>query len=92
MLPPGCCSRCVWSTRSTSLVLGSLLARAPIVVCSRGSQQKYCVHCWTHEPRKRLVYADLVVYEARNLKGLFEPRYTSFDLPYKEILARIRGS
>ena len=38
MLPPGCCSRFVWPTRSTSL-----LARAPIVVCSRGSQQKYCV-------------------------------------------------
>ena len=32
-------SRFVWPTRSTSL-----LARAPIVVCSaRGSQQKYCV-------------------------------------------------
>ena len=29
MLPPGCCSRFVWPTRSTSL-----LARAPIVVCS----------------------------------------------------------
>ena len=38
MMPPGCCSRFVWPTRSTSL-----LARAPIVVCSRGSQQKYCV-------------------------------------------------
>ena len=38
MLPPGCCSRFVWPTRSTSL-----LARALIVVCSRGSQQKYCV-------------------------------------------------
>ena len=38
MLPPGCCSRVVWPTRSTSL-----LARAPIVVFSRGSQQKY----WT---------------------------------------------
>ena len=38
MLPPGCCSRFVWPTRSTSL-----LVRAPIVVCSRGSQQKYCV-------------------------------------------------
>ena len=38
MLPPGCCSRFVWPPRSTSL-----LARAPIVVCSRGSQQKYCV-------------------------------------------------
>ena len=30
MMPPGCCSRFVWPTRSTSL-----LARAPIVVCSR---------------------------------------------------------
>ena len=38
MMPPGCCSRFVWPTWSTSL-----LARAPIVVCSRGSQQKYCV-------------------------------------------------
>ena len=38
MLPPGCCSRFVWATRSTSL-----LARAKIVACSRGSQQKYCV-------------------------------------------------
>ena len=38
MLPPGCCSRFVWPTWSTSL-----LAHAPIVVCSRGSQQKYCV-------------------------------------------------
>ena len=38
MLPPGCCSRFVWPTWSTSL-----LARAPIVVRSRGSQQKYCV-------------------------------------------------
>ena len=38
MMPPGCCSRFVWPMRSTSL-----LARAPIVVCSRGSQQKYCV-------------------------------------------------
>ena len=38
MLPPGCCSRFVWPTRSTPL-----LARAPIVVCSRGSQRKYCV-------------------------------------------------
>ena len=40
VLPSGCCSRFVWPMRSTSL-----LARAPIVVCSRGSQQnqKYCV-------------------------------------------------
>ena len=38
LLPPGCCSRFVWPTRSTSL-----LARALIGVCSRGSQQKYCV-------------------------------------------------
>ena len=38
MLPPGCCNRFVWPTQSTSL-----LAHAPIVVCSRGSQQKYCV-------------------------------------------------
>ena len=38
MMPPGCCSRFVWSTRSISL-----LARALMVVCSRGSQQKYCV-------------------------------------------------
>ena len=38
MMPPGCCSRFVWPTWSTSL-----LAHAPIVVCSRGSQQKYCV-------------------------------------------------
>ena len=33
-----CSSRFVWPTWSTSL-----LAHAPIVVCSRCSQQKYCV-------------------------------------------------
>ena len=37
MLPPGCCSRFVWPTRSTSL-----LAHAPKVVRSLGSQQKSC--------------------------------------------------
>ena len=50
MLPPGCCSRFVWPTRSTSL-----LARALIVVCSRGSQQKYCVALSVRLVCKKLV-------------------------------------
>ena len=76
----------VWVTRTyiprLDLAVGRTRARALETRCTGGRTS----------PVYDSFTLGVLVYEARILDGLLRASYTSFHLPYKEILAGMRGS